>query len=106
MHGERIAIGHFAIPVANVDGRITILEMVAEDYMVIAEYADAGGIDKIIAIHYAMVTVPQRKLGGAISNGIIPDGNCRGFYRDHFILALALFKQIIFNNTIARRKTV
>jgi hypothetical protein len=50
VHGKRIAIGHFAIAITNIDSRGYSSRMITENNMVIAKDANARGIYKVVAI--------------------------------------------------------
>lgn len=69
--------------------------------MIIAENAQARCIAEIISIYLATVAVPERELGGTITDGIVADSYSRSFDRDHFILAITFFKYVMFENTVA-----
>ena len=45
--------------------------------MIIAENAQTRCIAEIIAIYLATVAVPERELGGTITDGIVADSHCR-----------------------------
>src|SRR5690242_4186155 len=101
MRSKRRTIGHLCATITNIDCRIAILEMIAVYKMIIAEDAQSGCIDKVIAIHLVEVSMTKRELCRAITDRIITDGNTRCLYRDQFVFAITIFKQIIFNNTVA-----
>src|SRR2546422_226411 len=78
--------------------------MIAVDLLVVAENADAGCIDKIIAIHDVTVAMAQGKLRTAVADGIVANRYSGSFYRNQFILAGTLFKHIVFYDAVAGRQ--
>src|SRR5262245_9682835 len=98
MRSERRAIGHLGAAIADLYTYRAIFKMITVNEMIVAKDAQAGRIGKIISKYLVEIAMTQSKLSGTIANGIEPKYYARCFYRNEFVLAIAVFKQIILYN--------
>jgi len=106
VRGKRVAVGHFPVAVTDIDGGVAVFKMIAEDNMVVAEDADARRIDEIVAVYHAVIAMAQRKLRGAVADGIVAHGNGGSLDGYQLVFTGALFKYVVLHGAVARRKAV
>jgi len=105
MRRQLRTIRHLPIPIAYHNSRITALEIIAENNMVIPKYAQPRRIDKKVPINRVPIPMPQRKLCPTIPDRIISYRQLRRLHRDQLILTRTLLEYIVLHDTAAVGKT-
>src|SRR5262249_55010826 len=106
MSGEACSVVNVTVAVAHVNSARIILEVVAKDFMAIAKDAEALCVSQVIAVVTAIITMALTDLGArTIEDGVKAIHVAAGFVGNHFVLASAPDKQVIFDERISSRET-
>src|SRR3569833_315056 len=105
MGRKRCPIVDIAVAVTHVDASAVVFEVIGEDAMAISVNADTVRVGHVIAVVITIVAVTLADLpADAISDGVVAIGVAGGFVRNHFVLALATDKKIVFAQAGTGRK--